>query len=82
MSTSHRPPPTAAMGQFNGHAGMDMANLPHDDVSQALTITSGVLSVLAVLLVAGRVYGRAVLLRIFWWDDFCMLVATVGTDAH
>ncbi|KAI5858070.1 hypothetical protein BZA05DRAFT_441351 [Tricharina praecox] len=65
------------MGQFNGPAGMDMANLPHDDVSQALTITSGVLSVLAVLLVAGRVYGRAVLLRIFWWDDFCMLVATL-----
>ncbi|KAI5857007.1 hypothetical protein BZA05DRAFT_433680 [Tricharina praecox] len=51
--------------------------LPTDSLTPQLTISAGILSAVATLIVLFRLYGRAVILRVVGWDDYCVIIAAV-----
>ena len=59
----------------------DTAALPTDNVGARLFVSTIVLSALAVIVVAARVYGRVFVLGVMGPDDYCVIVALVRTAA-
>lgn len=56
--------------------------LPTDSLTPQLTISAGILSAVATLIVLFRLYGRAVILRVVGWDDYCVIIAAVSFYTH
>ena len=53
------------------------ATLKADYVGDKLVITTITLTILTLIMVSSRIYGRAKVLRILGPDDYCVVVATV-----
>lgn len=63
------------------HTLLERASLGDDENrGPRLLITGITLMVIAVLVLTGRIYCRAVLLRRMGSDDWCMILATVCID--
>jgi ABC-type amino acid transport system permease subunit len=63
------------------HTLLERASLGDDENrGPRLLITGITLMVIAVLVLSGRIYCRAVLLRRMGSDDWCMILATVCID--
>jgi len=52
-------------------------DLPHGSLGPHLAISTITLSALAVIIVAGRMYGRIYLLKNAGWDDYCIVIAVL-----
>lgn len=66
---------------MNIHTLLERASLGDDENrGPRLLITGITLMVIAVLVLSGRIYCRAVLLRRMGSDDWCMILATVCAD--
>ena len=68
--------------QLPGGAGppMDPSLLPHDSWKANIIAASVICYVIAVLFVAARVYTRKVLMRVYSWDDTCLIISVVRAE--
>jgi len=66
--------------QLPGGGGpmMDPSLLPHDSWKVNIIVSSVICYAIAVVFVVARVYTRKVMMRIYDWDDTCLIISLVG----